>query len=680
MEKFKFADVLNLEEQKRKEIILNGTRINSSDSMNYYERTQILKTLNEESRIEILKNSYLSEVDNFNIIMTLSEKIRFQMLFEPNIELYSGQKKDIILSLNEELRYKIFTDNTVNLYDSDRESIGLSLSEEHRKSLSESKDAEEKNESYDEEQIEVDSSFPERTISKLNEVSRIKLIEKHFETMDIFAKMTLIGNLSEEYKMYFLENYKFDAMTRSQILRGISEQSKVLMLEKSDNIANNTSKILNFTEETRKKILREGKIKCESKKILLSCSGETRREFLDSDIVKLNTQDKLEIIFSLDEYHREQYMKGLNEEEKSILKSIDSVIKARNHPDEVVADIDAKTLGLPENMTIGVELEAEGKNANLVKSLGCILPNWRTENDGSLQEGVEVVSPILHDNINDMKELEAVCNAMQQAQLETSERCGGHIHIGTAYFEGNPYAFANLLTIWNECEELFYKMGNQAGDVPREDVLGYAKASHGDLENLSGGRKFSITEMSEFKKIQKSLTNEEEKFRGLNLGHYGEEGKDTIEFRIPNGTLNAETVRENIKLFGSLMRVSKEMALNPEYKKEEFEVLLDRDLTESEKVEGLLNLLFDDEQTKSVYRERWNSVKDEKIFDELTKGQTSTFKRGDYSISSVKDFEKVSTSEEAIEQISEVAQEIKREIQEREPFNNKLIKDDAEAR
>ena len=680
----KYADVLNLDEQKRKEFLLNETRIDSNDAMNEHYRIHILKTLSEASRIEIIKSLKLENAENANIIMTLSEESRYKILTDNNIELYGRDIHFIVLSLNEELRYKLLKDNSVDLYDTDKENVLLSLNEEHRKELLKNNDDKQINGSFDEKEVEVDSTFLERTIDKLDEISRIKMIDKYFDTLDNYSKRTLIERLSEESKIYFLQNYSFNDFDKLDILRGVSEQAQAKLLEKSDNIRTNTSRILDLTEETKKKILKDGNIKCDAKQILASCSGETRREFLDSNILNLEPQERLEIIFLLDDTHREKYISTLSDEEKKVLSSIDSVIQAKNHPDKVVADIHTERLGLPEEMTIGVELEAEGKNANLVKSFGCVLPNWEAENDGSLDEGVEVVSPILHDNINDMKELEAVCNAMQQAGLETTENCGGHIHIGAAYFDNNPYAFGNLLTIWNECEELFYKMGNEKGHIPREGVLEYAKASHRDLETLSNGRKFSVREMSEFEKIQADLTDTEEKYRGLNLGHYGEEGKDTIEFRIPNGTINPTTVRENIKLFGSLMYVSKEMAINPEYKKEEFETLMDRTLTEGEKVEALLNLLFNDEKTKDIYRERWETVRDEKIFDELTEGQTQTFKRGDYSVSSKQEIRNIATSEEAVEQMSGVSDEIKREVKERQQqnqiSNNTSIEDSTDAR
>ena len=271
-----------------------------------------------------------------------------------------------------------------------------------------------------------------------------------------------------------------------------------------------------------------------------------------------------------------------------------------------------------------------------------------------------MVSPILYDTEEDMRELEVICNVMQSAGLYTNEDCGGHIHIGASYLENNPKAIENFLTIWNECEETFYKMSNDVGEVPRMSINLWAMASHSDLEDFSNNGTVTVRTQEDFDKIRNDLIEKEKKNRGLNLGHFGEKGKNTIEFRIPNGTIDIKTLKENIKLYGKLMQVSKEMALNPEYKKQEYELLLKRDLTEREKVEALLTLLFDDEKDKSIYRNRWDSVKDEIIFEVISAGQPETFKRRDYTLSR-EVIKKLALSEEAITSMYEVEAEINRE-------------------
>lgn len=83
-----------------------------------------------------------------------------------------------------------------------------------------------------------------------------------------------------------------------------------------------------------------------------------------------------------------------------------------------------KTIGLPSNMTIGVELEAEGSYAEGLMYMGKVLNRWETKHDGSLDNGVEVTSPILRDTEEDMYQLATVCTIMQKLNLHTSQNTG----------------------------------------------------------------------------------------------------------------------------------------------------------------------------------------------------------------------------------------------------------------
>ena len=73
------------------------------------------------------------------------------------------------------------------------------------------------------------------------------------------------------------------------------------------------------------------------------------------------------------------------------------------------------------------------------------------------------------------------------------------------------------------------------------------------------------------------------------------------------------------------------MTDNPEYKKDIFDKLKNKNVTEKRKLETLLELLFDKEQEKEIYRNRWDLVKEYNIFTELFK-DNNTFKRGIYTM------------------------------------------------
>ena len=206
---------------------------------------------------------------------------------------------------------------------------------------------------------------------------------------------------------------------------------------------------------------------------------------------------------------------------------------------------------------------------------------------------------------------------------------GGHIHFGADFLGSDYKAWENFYTIYNECEEIFYKMSNAAGQIPREKVSQYAQTSNNKILEMFETGEVNIRTQEDFEQVIKVM--QDTRSRGVNVSNLGTIGKNTIEFRISNGTINPKVIRENIKLFGSLLQVSKKMSLNSEYRREEFERLKQKDLTEKEKTEALLDVLFDDEQEKSVYRERWDAVKDEKSFEKL-KAKKPTFERGNYSM------------------------------------------------
>ena len=216
---------------------------------------------------------------------------------------------------------------------------------------------------------------------------------------------------------------------------------------------------------------------------------------------------------------------------------------------------------LPGQMTIGVEIESEGlaSREEIEKIIGNLLKErtWELSSDITLINGTEAISPILRKDTAS-HEIYTVCNALYSLGQETSERCGGHIHIGADYLT-DLQDWKNLRNIWNNTEKILYIISNRKGEIPREEVLKYAKPisgkdeskqktinleSESDLENFIAG----------IKKIQG------DRFSAINYVNVGEEEKNTIEFRLPNGTLDPTTWIENINFFGGLVRVSHELS------------------------------------------------------------------------------------------------------------------------
>ena len=95
----------------------------------------------------------------------------------------------------------------------------------------------------------------------------------------------------------------------------------------------------------------------------------------------------------------------------------------------------------------------------------------------------------------------------------------------------------------------------------------------------------------------------------------GSEGKNTIEFRLANGTTDPETWIENINLFGGLVKSAQELAeiqKKPENEKTEsdykklafFDKVNDPEASEKEVLDALLSLTVAEED-KYIYEERY---------------------------------------------------------------------------
>ena len=213
---------------------------------------------------------------------------------------------------------------------------------------------------------------------------------------------------------------------------------------------------------------------------------------------------------------------------------------------------------LPDKMTIGVEIESEGLASR--EEIAGIIGNlsWKLKPDDTLDDGIEAVplSGLTPSTAGD--EIYGACKALCLSGQTISERCGGHIHIGADYLT-DLQDWKNLRTIWNNTEKILYIISNRKGEIPRAGVLGYAQPISGkdeskqktiNLENESDLENF----IAETKIIQGT------RYSGINYVNVGEEEKNTIEFRLPNGTLDPTTWIENINLFGGLVRVSHELS------------------------------------------------------------------------------------------------------------------------
>lgn len=163
----------------------------------------------------------------------------------------------------------------------------------------------------------------------------------------------------------------------------------------------------------------------------------------------------------------------------------------------------------------------------------------------------------------------------------------------------------------------------------------------------------SEEDLNEFiKGLQNIQENELGRSASLNLLNINN-GKNTIEFRVANGTINPDIWIENVRLFGRIVQISEKLAQiekenQSELTEEDKKLLnlmesLKEEKPEREKMEVLLEMLFTEEE-RIVYRER---------YDENSKSLEEASKRGENKLE-VLEFAKVEFRH-SIDEFSEVS-------------------------
>lgn len=207
------------------------------------------------------------------------------------------------------------------------------------------------------------------------------------------------------------------------------------------------------------------------------------------------------------------------------------------------------------------------------------------------------------------------------------------------------------MRLYAESEELLYKMCNDKNDPIRKGAINKdfkglhlisamwrngmaAPSSKKILQKIENGTlKVSYKKFGKFRMFASKYKMDERRYSGLNLTNIGNHKKNTIEFRMANGTLNPEVIKQNVFLYASLINTSIQMTENPEKFKSKLDEFYRTDVNEEEKARSFLNLIMEDSNDRQIYMDRWQSVKDSKVFEKNSqKGfSQNRFKRDEFN-------------------------------------------------
>ena len=300
-------------------------------------------------------------------------------------------------------------------------------------------------------------------------------------------------------------------------------------------------------------------------------------------------------------------------------------------------------IGIDSRISIAPEIEANRKypfDLDLHNQI-YFEDAFIVDSDATVPNGNEI-TPVrpFYNNPKDVAMFCALCESMEAVGYYYDEEycnAAGQINLGLDYLDTKEAILA-FYEIYGNCEELLYYISSEEGQIFRQNI--YTSSRIKPLSEIIGKRV-----------IEEDLSREEvirlfsdERFRepgirglsykknsvclrGINKYDY------RFEFRIPNGGCNYKTWIDNIRLYGKMMERAKQIAdmMKKEYITSEEENLLrlkidlqDISLSLEDKLEILMDLLFDDDEIKKIYRDRYFATI-RKIYEIGTKNYSSHY-------------------------------------------------------
>ena len=236
-------------------------------------------------------------------------------------------------------------------------------------------------------------------------------------------------------------------------------------------------------------------------------------------------------------------------------------------------------LGLEKEVTFGLELEFERAIKHTIESkLSEAFPagDWVTKCDGSLNDGLEINSPILIDTLENWKNLDKVCSIVEPlAKIDT--KSGGHIHIGTQTLGDNKESWLNFLKMWSVYENIIFRFAYGEFLTARPSIVKYATPM---AKNFWEAYEKSKSENASLQSIISMISHE--RYQAVNFDNVSRFNsnifnfRNTIEFRCPNGSLDAVIWQNNVNLFAKMLSYCRTIFFNDDIVEKRHQLNLDR--------------------------------------------------------------------------------------------------------
>lgn len=231
---------------------------------------------------------------------------------------------------------------------------------------------------------------------------------------------------------------------------------------------------------------------------------------------------------------------------------------------EYIINTDLKyrnSLGIDERISFGVEIEYERALRLIVdKYIKYKLPGWNSKEDLSLVLGGEVTSPVIGDTKKSWEELREICILLKRLNVITSDNAAGHIHIGTQILGDDLNSWRTFAKTYAIYEDILFRFLYGEMQKGRKRIRMYAAPISAMIINSVD----SLNSAETIRELIWSLPLEQKtkaiNFTNINLQNPSKRSyKNTIEFRIPNGTVNEIVWQNNINALVKLILAQKDI-------------------------------------------------------------------------------------------------------------------------
>lgn len=426
-----------------------------------------------------------------------------------------------------------------------------------------------------------------------------KFLDVFKEKISQYYIYIIIKSLScDNDKQLFINKYLYEDYYAIECIKLLSDDYKEKYIDKIKYVVDQIDIILSLDDTNRiKKYVYVSKYEMYYSSLIAATNDSN---YIIFEFNKSHSKEfKVELISNVEDLNLKFQLIEMLEDEKIKEFLLSNYIKEK----QLLLKLDGTKVD--DNITIGVELECSNKKIENYKNVKSIFRKYKITVDCSVKKGFEIVSPILKYNVKDLNTLKNVCSLLEKNNFYTDYTSGGHIHIGSSYLTKKEDYYM-LLYLYINTEDILYFICDRKNSIKRNSINRYASKNKNDYIKAIENGVFDTN--SDIKKILEHINSN--RYKGLNFKNLNCVQKETIEFRMPNGEINFDELLLNIKLFSRLIEMShklNEMDDSNEIKAKAMKLSNIED--EKQRLQILLDILFDDEEEKEKYKARYYSNK-----------------------------------------------------------------------